>query len=81
MVFLCGNKLLEMQRTQTPREFNKPRGEADELLGSLYFSLESGLGLAKQMNDLIDRSLNNLSAVEIKTTPLKWVKQIENITL
>lgn len=49
--------LLQMRRTQTPQEFNRSRGAADNLLGEVYFSAKVGRYLARQVQEVLTRAL------------------------
>lgn len=73
-------KILELQRVQTPKDFYQSRGEADELLGSIYHSILIGKVLARQTVDLADRALTKLSSVEHKPMSLSLGKTTKTIT-
>lgn len=49
--------LLQMRRTQTPVDFNRSRGDADNLLGEIYFSAKTGKLLARQVQDVLGRAI------------------------
>lgn len=51
--------ILKLKRSQTPSEFNRSRGEADHLLGSIHLSTVAGKYLARQVADLANRALKS----------------------
>jgi len=78
-VQLDSQDLEELQRTLTPRDFNRPRGEADEKLGSIYFSALAGKYLARQSADVAKRSLQKLREVKITRTKMSLGKDTREI--
>lgn len=73
-------KLMELSRTLSSFDFHRPRGEADQLLGSIYQGILVGKALAKQTVDLVDRALLQVSKAEHKSLKLGLGKTSKTIT-
>lgn len=78
-VMLDSQKLLELRREQSPKEFLQSRGEADSLLNELYYSIRAGKFLAHQVADTAERALSILPQSKMLAVELKLGKEKREI--
>lgn len=72
--------LMELYRTQTPQDFNRSRGVADQTINSIYHSILAGSNLARQAADVAARSLQNIAQAESKTIKLSLGGTTKDVT-
>lgn len=63
-------ELMALYRTQTPKDFYRSRGAADQLLNSIYQTILAGKYLAKQAADVASRSILKIGSAENKSINL-----------
>ena len=72
--------LMELYRTQSPQDFYRSRGTADQAINSIYQTILAGRYLARQAADVATRSLQKLSQAESKTISLNLGGMTKQIT-
>lgn len=60
-------RLAELQKTLSLKEFNRSQGEAQRVLNEIYFGAVVGRALAKQVGDVTTRALQILPTKKIST--------------
>jgi hypothetical protein len=73
-------RLIELERTLSSFDFYRSRGEADQLLNSIYQSVLVGKFLSRQTVDLADRALAAISKVQHKAMTLTLGRTSRSIT-
>ena len=76
---LDADYLAELKRVQTPQDFNRSRGAADNRLISVYQSALAGKYLARQAVDVGTRALAKLSESKTKTAKLTVGTNSKNV--
>ncbi len=73
--------LVQMKKTQTPREFNDFHGKASAMLNEIYFSALAGVSLSKQSQSLASSALKNIKSAVIYEDVLTLGRVKKNITV
>ncbi len=72
--------LMELHRTQTPQDFNRSRGVADQTINSIYHSILAGHNLARQAADVATRSLQVIAQAETKVFKMSLGGTTKDVT-
>lgn len=73
--------LVQMKKSQTPKEFNDFHGKASDTLNEIYFSALAGISLSKQTQSLANSALKNLDKALIFEEALSLGRMKKNITV